>query len=230
MNIGRKLKNVFADKAALILRAMLREPERKWVVRDFVNEFSLSIGMASEVITAMEKKGYVERFKRGAQSYTILTQGERLTEDWLKAYDFGMNRFELFYNPDLGVTKVKDFFKRRGMEDGYAFTLHTGANFETSYVKTSNIYVYIDDSIFDKLLLEFRQQLDLKQLVQGGNIYLIRPYYKRGVFWGTQKIRGASIVSNLQLYLDLYHFTPRGAEHAEFLKTQLEEKGLSLGY
>jgi len=42
---------------------------------------------------------------------------------------------------------------------------------------------------------------------------------------GKQKRHGASIVSNLQLYLDLYNYKPRGAEHAEFLKRQLEQKG-----
>jgi len=70
------------------------------------------------------------------------------------------------------------------MENNYAFTLHTGANFETSYVKTENIYVYINNAVFDKILLDFKQQLGLKQLVHGGNVYLIRPYYKNSVFFG----------------------------------------------
>jgi hypothetical protein len=52
--------------------------------------------------------------------------------------------------------------------------------------------------------------------------------YKNSVFLGKRKIRGASVVSNLQLYLDLYRFKPRGREHAEFLKERLEQKGISL--
>jgi predicted NodU family carbamoyl transferase len=43
-----------------------------------------------------------------------------------------------------------------------------------------------------------------------------------------QTIKGYKVVSNLQLYLDLYNFKPRGREHAEYLKKAFEEKGKSL--
>jgi hypothetical protein len=221
-------KNVFADKATSILRAMIKHPNKKWVVRDFVNQLSISLGMTSEVITTLEKLGYVERQKKGAHSFAILTNKEKLIHDWLQYYDFNLNTFEIFYNPNLTLNKLKTFFKQNDLENKYAFTLHTGANFETSYVKTENIYLYIDQTIFDTILLDLKQQLGIKQLIQGGNVYLIRPYYKNSVFFGKQKKRGAVIVSNLQLYLDLYNFKPRGFEHAEFLKEQLSQKGLSL--
>lgn len=227
MNIMRK-KNIFADKATLILRAMIKRPNKKWVVRDFVNQLSISLGMTSEVIATLEKLGCVERQKKGAHSCTILTNKDKLIHDWLQYYDFSLNTFEIFYNPNLTLNKLKTFFKQRDLEDKYAFTLHTGANFETSYVKTENIYLYIDYTIFDTILSDLKQQLGLKQLIQGGNVYLIRPYYKNSVFFGKQKKQRAAIVSNLQLYLDLYNFKPRGLEHAEFLKEQLSRKGLSL--
>ena len=207
---------------------MIKKPDKKWVVRDFVGSQPISLGMASEVLLALEKAGYVEREKKGALSYTILTDKNKLIQDWTKFYDFRLNTVKLFYNPELKLNAVKDFFKQRNIEDRYALTLHTGANFTTSYVKTENIYLYIDKSIQDTVFLDFIQQLNLKQLVHGGNIYMVTPYYKTSVFNGSRKIRGFTIVSNLQLYLDLYHFQPRGAEHAEFLKEQLEQKGLAL--
>ncbi|HLP45534.1 MAG TPA: type IV toxin-antitoxin system AbiEi family antitoxin [Candidatus Kapabacteria bacterium] len=224
----QRSKNIFADKATLILRQMIKQPDKKWVVRDFVGSQLISLGMASEVLLALEKAGYVEREKKGAFSFTILTNKNKLIQDWTKFYDFRLNTVKLFYNPKLKLNALKDFFKQRNIEDRYALTLHTGANFTTSYVKTENIYLYIDKSISDKVFLDFIQQLNLKQLVHGGNVYLVTPYYKTSVFHGSRKIRGFTIVSNLQLYLDLYHFQPRGAEHAEFLKEQLEQKGLAL--
>jgi hypothetical protein len=224
----QRSKNIFADKVTLILRQMIKQPDKKWVVRDFVGSQPISLGMASEVLLALEKAGYVEREKKGAFSYTILTNKNKLIQDWTKFYDFRLNTVKLFYNPELKLNAVKDFFKQRNIEDRNALTLHTGANFTTSYVKTENIYLYIDKSIQDTVFLDFIQQLNLKQLVHGGNIYLVTPYYKTSVFHGSRKIRGFTIVSNLQLYLDLYHFQPRGAEHAEFLKEQLEQKGLAL--
>jgi hypothetical protein len=67
--------------------------------------------------------------------------------------------------------------------------------------------------------------LDLKELRNGGNVHLIYPYYKRSVFHGARKIKGYNVVSNLQLYLDLFHFPARGREHADYLLKILKEKG-----
>jgi len=234
VNIGGKVnakgrKNIFADKATLLLRAMIKEPGKKWVVRDFVNSLPISLGMASEVIATLETLGYVERIKKGPYSYTTLINIEKLINDWTQSYNFNLNTMEVFYNPNLKLHKVKEFFKQRDIENQYAFTLHTGANFDTSYVNTENIYLYISHEVYDKIFLSIRQQLDLKQLVYGGNIFLVKPYYKHSVFWGVQKKRGFNVVSNLQLYLDLYHFKPRGFEHADFLNHQLQQEGRKLG-
>lgn len=225
MKHNNKMKNIFADKATLILRKMLREPGKKWVVRDFTGPEGVSLGMAQEVLDAMAKQGYVERIKRGPESYTLLTAAERLIEDWLKEYRFDSNEIDTYYSPDNNIlNKIKVYIE----EDRYAFTLHTGTNLITSYVKTDQIYLYLNTNNWDEEILKIRQKLDLKELVRGGNIHIIHPFYKNSVFFNCQKIRGYRVVSNLQLYLDLYNFQPRGREHAEFFKKTLEEKGKSL--
>lgn len=113
MKINKKLKNIFADKATLILRKMLASPERKWVVRDFVSPEGVSLGMAQEVLSAMENYGYVERIKKGPKSFTILTNQEKLISDWLKGYHFGLNIIETYYNPDKHILKKnQEVFKR----------------------------------------------------------------------------------------------------------------------
>ena len=106
--------------------------------------------------------------------------------------------------------------------------LHTGANFITSFVRTEEIFIYLSLKDWKKDILNIRQKLDLKELVRGGNIHLIHPFYKNSVFVNTQKIKGYTVVSNLQLYLDLYNFQPRGREQAEHLRNLLEEKGRNL--
>ena len=104
-------------------------------------------------------------------------------------------------------------------------TLHTGANLITSFVRTEDVFIYINLKNWKKYILDIRQKLDLKELVRGGNIYLIHPFYKNSLFFNTQKIKNYNVVSNLQLYLDLYNFQPRGREQAEYLRNLLEEKG-----
>ena len=222
---AKKMKNIFADKAALVLRKMLQDPERKWVVRDFIGPQGVSLGMAQEVLAAMEKRGYTERTKKGPDSHTIFTNQNQLMADWLKAYQFDRNTIDSYYSADKDILKkIKDILE----DEQYALTLHTGANFFTSFVKTEEVFVYLKVQAWDKNMLDLRQKLELKELVRGGNVHLIRPYYKTGVFCHRQKIKGYMVVSNLQLYLDLYNFQPRGREHAEYLKKLLEEKGKRL--
>jgi hypothetical protein len=219
------MKNIFADKASLVLRKMLQNPERKWVVRDFTGPGGVSLGMSQEVLKAMEKKGYIERVKKGPNSYTILTIKEKLISDWLEEYNFDQNVIDTYYSANKNIlNKFKKVFK----ENQYALTLHTGANLITSFVRTEEIFIYINLKDWKKDILDIRQKLDLKELVRGGNIHLIHPFYKNSVFFNTQKIKSYTMVSNLQLYLDLYNFQPRGREQAEYLKNLLEEKGKKL--
>ena len=225
MRKNYRMKNIFADKASLMLRKMLKDPERRWVVRDFTGPGGISLGMSQEVLKAMEKKGYIERVKKGPNSYAILTNKEKLISDWPKEYHFNLNTIDTYYSSDKNILKK---FKRVLKENQYALTLHTGANLITSFVKTEDIFIYINSKDWKKDVLDIRQKLDLKELVRGGNIHLIHSFYKNSLFFNTQKIKGYTVVSNLQLYLDLYNFQPRGREQAEYLKNLLEEKGRNL--
>lgn len=218
-------KNIFADKATFILRRMLSNPQKKWVTRDFMGEDGVSLGMAQGILEAMAKKGYIERIKRGPDSYALLTNTEELISDWLAVYRFELNKVDTYYSPDKNIlSKIKDYLK----DKQYAFTLHSGANLTTSFVMTDQVHFYLTSQNWKKEILELRQQLDLKELVRGGNINIVRPLYKNSVFYGARTIKGYKVVSDLQLYLDLYGYKPRGREHAEYLKKALEEKGKSL--
>jgi hypothetical protein len=225
MQKNYKTKNIFTDKASLVLKEMLKDPERRWVVRDFTGPGGVSLGMSQEILKAMEKKGYIERVKKGPNSYTILTNKEKLISDWLKEYRFDLNIIDTYYSANKNILNK---FKKVLKENQYALTLHTGANLITSFVRTEEIFIYINLKNWEKGILDIRQKLDLKELVRGGNIHLIHPFYKNSVFFNTQKIKGYTVVSNLQLYLDLYNFQPRGREQAEYLKNLLEEKGRNL--
>ena len=73
MKGNNKLKNIFADKATLILRKMIRQPDKKWVTRDFTDPEGVSIGMAQGVLEAMAKQGYAERLKKGPRERSSLS-------------------------------------------------------------------------------------------------------------------------------------------------------------
>lgn len=66
--------------------------------------------------------------------------------------------------------------------------------------------------------IEFlKKDLDLKDADQGANLILMMPYYKRSAFFDSREIEGLCVVSDIQLYLDLYGYPVRGREQAVHL-------------
>jgi len=224
------MKTIFSDKATIVIRAMLSEPERKWVARDFEKDFKVGRSRAAAVLSILRKKGFVGGIRSGRLAHSVLLDKKSLLDEWLKFYSFELNKTHLYYSSSENILpRLKDYFERKRLRDGYALTLHTGANFITHYVNTQAVYCYLRSENFAKVSLDLRQTLDLKELKKGGNFYLIRPYYKNSAFFNVKKIRGYNIVSYLQLYLDLYNFPQRGREHAQYLLKILEEGGKGLG-
>ena len=222
------MKILLGDKANIIIRAMLSQPERKWVARDFEKEFGVGRARAAAVLSALYAKGFVGGIRSGRLAHSILQNKDELLEEWLKVYKFELNKAYLYYFAHDDILKrLKEYFVAKD-KVSYALTLHTGANFITHYVNTPTIYCYLLTENFENDSLELRQALDLKELKKGGNFYLIKPYYKSAAFFNTQTIKGYNIVSDLQLYLDLYHFPQRGRDHAEYLLKTLKEKGKNI--
>ena len=63
------------------------------------------------------------------------------------------------------------------------------------------------------------QGLGWKEVDTGPNITILEPY-DSGVFYQSQVINQAKIVSNIQLYLDLQTLEARGKEAAQYLLEQ----------
>ena len=222
------MQKIFSDKATIVIRAMLAEPDKKWVVRDYESEFGVGRARAAAVLSVLRKKGFVGGISSGRLAHSILQNSKSLLDEWLKFYSFESNKAHLYYSPHGDILpRLKDYFEAKKKPSGYALTLHTGANLITNYVHTQTVYCYLRSEKFSQVSLDLRQALDLKELKKGGNFYLIQPYYKNGVFFNNQNIKGYNVVSDLQLYLDLYNFPQRGREHAQHLLKVLKEEGKS---
>src|SRR4030066_183910 len=166
MGKNDRMKNIFADKASLVLRKMLQNPERKWVVRDFTGHEGISLGMSQEVLKAMEKKGYIERVKKGPNSYTILANKKKLISNWLEEYSFDQNIMDTYYSANKNILNK---FRKVLKENQYALTLHTGANLITSFVRTEEIFIYMNLKDWKKAILD----IILEEVVE---------YKKKGYF------------------------------------------------
>jgi hypothetical protein len=223
------MTNIFSDKATIVIRAMLSQPDKKWVVRDYENEFGVGRTMSAAVLSSLRKRGFIGGIRSGRLAYNVMQNSKALLDEWLKFYNFEMNKIYIYYSaPQNMLPRLKKYFAAKKNPCGYALTLHTGANLITNYVNTPTVYCYLKGDAFDDVSLDLRQSLDLKELKNGGNFYLIKPYYKNGVFLDNQTIKGYNIVSSLQLYLDLYHFPQRGRDHAQYLLKTLKEEGKNI--
>ena len=219
-------RSLFRDKSTLILREMLDDADREWKVRDFAEKCKVSVGLASRTLSFLDKLGFVERVNRGRRGYTRLVKKKELLELWVENYDFSLNKVQSFYSPDEKILeKVINFLGERGLHEFYALTLHTGANFITSYVVTDDIHIYLNHPSFYQIISKIQDRILLKQLVRGGNVHFVYPYYRNSAFRDVREIATYKVVSNLQLYLDLYNFSPHGREHAQYLKGVLERRG-----
>ena len=220
--------SIFTDKTTLILRQMLENPKKQWVIHDFSqrDEPHLRVGQGrvAQVLNEMERLGYIERIKKGAYSNAVLSRPDRLLADWGRHYSFSQNEIHSYYSHDKTVGKIiHDYFQKRKIL--YGFTLHYGANLITRFVHTDDIHCYVQREVFQSVINDMQQKLDLKQLVSGGNVHFVIPCYAKSVFYSLRRIRGYSVVSNIQLYLDLLQYYPRGKEHAEYLMRVLQNKG-----
>ncbi|MCK9554874.1 type IV toxin-antitoxin system AbiEi family antitoxin [bacterium] len=223
------MRVLLGDKANIIIRAMLSQPDKKWVARDFEKGFGVCRAHAAKVLSALYAQGFVSGIRSGRLGYSVLQNKEELLEEWLKVYKFELNKTYLYYSAREDILAwLKEYFTAKNSAGKYALALHTGANFITHYVNTPIVYCYLPAEDFNNIALDLRQALDLKELKKGGNFYLIKPHYKNAAFFNTQVINGYNIVSNLQLYLDLYNFPQRGRDHAEYLLKTLKEEGKTI--
>ncbi len=221
----RPVQNIFSDRASLVLRAFLRQPEKKWVIPDFCRE-GLSAGLASGVLNRAEALGYIHRSRRGRESHSRLVRKELLLKDWCQAYRFDRNVTATYFYPG------EDFLKRvvrRLAQDKveYALTLFSASRLISPYVKDARHFVYLNrrGEAFWRCLDQMEREQLIYKLARGGNVWFISPFYRSCVFRDSRTLKGCRAVSNLQLYLDLIGFPPTGPEEARHLEEFFKKRG-----
>ena len=78
----RALRSIFTPKAAAILRALLREPNRSWLVTDLAASANASLGHVSNVCKSLLEREWADRRHDGI----VLTQPNGLLRTWRENY------------------------------------------------------------------------------------------------------------------------------------------------
>lgn len=207
----------FADRASLIVRALLDAPaDIVWTVRGLAAASTAGVATTSRVLQQLARYGVVTLTRRGRTLDVQLTNATALLDRWLATYHWTHNTYVAFAVP-IGdplrfVRRLPDMVDKHTR---WALTMHAGAALIAPHATWTKVHMYVDAAAPEDLV-------SLGATLDGspdpaGQLVLMRPVYTSTVWDERQTIDGISVVDDLQLILDLWNYPLRGREQAEHL-------------
>ena len=219
----RQRRGPFSDKASLILRELLKNSNRQWGIRELAQKLALDPGYVSRMAKSLEESGYVARSNRKLN----IRSPKEILEDWVRVYDLKKNELNPFFIQASSVNSILQHLRKlkiaRKMK--YALSVQAGASLVAPHAVYKEVHLYVENR---QGIQHFIKELDLRSAPQGANLVLMLPYYKHSVFYDFREINGLRVVSDIQLYLDLYSYPVRGREQAAYLFDMRLKKQLSV--
>ena len=209
----RGVKQLLAPKATRVIRALLSSDGPK-TISSLATECGMSPAGVYWVMRLLLDKGFIERDEK---KRIILVKSEELLGTWSGGWNMQKNSVFRYFSfertPEDIIKKLAEFGKKNKLR--YGLTLMAGSSLVAPFVRYEDVWAYVEDAEV------WAKGLDLKPVDGGANVILVKPY-DEGVFTGLQDINGLSVVSNIQLYVDLYNYPARGRQQAEFLKDKIK--------
>jgi len=211
----RTVRNLFALKSSRISRVLLSKPSKRWTIRQLAFEAEVAIAYTHAIVTTLKEQQYV-----ATENYKIsLIDPIRLLRRWAASRNYMTENTILEY---ISFEKEIDvFYKKIGnIKLDYALTGLVGAWLVSPYVRPVSFDMYILDRRVRK---EIEQQLNLQPIEKGGNVRLVIPD-DEGVSYDMQKINGINVVSDVQLFVDLFNYPARGEDASQSLLEKITKK------
>ncbi len=222
----RRVHNIFEPKATRVLRALLIDPQHNWTIRGLAEEVEISPGYAHAVISTLIDLGFVAR----TEQYKIkMVNPTVLLKRWAAYHQYDkMNTFLEYYTFEREIDRFIQQLSNIS-NPNYALTALVGAFLIAPHVRPVDIHMYVKKKEDATTLAK---TLNLQPIPKGGNVKFVVPY-DEGVFYGQQianiwisdqVVGTVNVVSNVQLFVDLYNYPARGFEAAEQLYKRIVEK------
>lgn len=193
--------------ASSVIRTMLQEPNKKWLVKELANKSGKSIGMTSNVKTFLSEHGWLEEKKR---LFSIINTHE-LLRTWAEQYNSQETIAYQFYSLDSVPEIEKQITNWNKKHEGSSLLgLFSAAARYAPTVRYNKVYAYV----LSKDLGSFVQDLSLKKVETGGNVIIYIPN-NEAVFIDNRIINNDYVTSPVQTILDLLGVAGRGEEAAE---------------
>jgi hypothetical protein len=213
---SRELRSLFKPKSAQVLRAMLRDPARKWRLAELAEAAKVSLGHINNVKVGLLDREWGEVSDNGL----FLSGPDMLLDAWRDAYEPPAGQRMGFYTT-LHGSAFDDAARRIlgvGSEKGRAILASfSAAQWLAPYGRTGAQYFYADEAGVGQL----EAALELSTPSKGENIIVTIPT-DEGLFLGTlEPAPGVLCTGPVQTYLDLAVAGERGREAAEHLRHEL---------
>lgn len=204
----KRPRTLFHDKATIPLRILMERPEAWLTTREIAGRGDLSLGWVSQILQRLHEGGYVERQRGGG---TRLVEPHRLLSEWLQEYAFEHNGVYPFRLKDGSIDAALE--RLRGLKapltERYALTLDAAVGMLSAESPSPTaLHLYLPDTVEnEELALQiWSDALELRPAGHGADCFLVNPTYAHGTFFGVRERNGLQMVSDIQLYLDLFHY------------------------
>jgi hypothetical protein len=208
----RHFRAVFQPRSALVLRRMLREPNRTWRVSELAHATGVSLGHVSNIKKALLDREWAVASTDGFH----INRPNELLDAWRDVYQPPKpERFYTTLHGDAFQEKAREAFAQcRQRRVGAVFASFSAARWLSAFGRTSTEFFYADSAAVNVLAGPLR----LTPSAEGGNVLIMMPK-DSGVF--VDKVEAAPSVdctSPVQTFLDLSVAGDRGREAAEHLR------------
>lgn len=214
----RLVANIFEPKATRVVRCLLVNIGKGWTVRKMANEANTAVGYTHAVLATVISMGYARRDER---NNVVLLDPEILLRRWAAFYQYDRNNsFLEYYTFEKQIDALLIAFKEKLKDEEYALTSLAGAWLVSPYVRPIDIHFYVKNRQEGERIAKI---LDVRPTAGVGNVRLVIPY-DIGVFYGSRHIEGVKVVSNVQLFADLWNYAARGEDAAMRLHEIMEKE------
>ena len=208
----RAMRSIFAPKSGAVLRVMLRDPDRAWLVADLAEEADVSLGHVSNVRKALLDREWIEKRDAGV----ALVQPDALLKAWRE------NHRRSSGHRITGYTHLHgDQFEKRlsGVLNPYPqrpraiYSLHSAAQWFAPFGRDGAYNFYADEPGVQTLT----EALGLESVAKGANV-VIRVLKDKSLFDDAiEPAPGIFCTSPVVTYLDLWNGNDRDREAAEYI-------------
>ncbi len=212
----RELRSLYSPKAERVLRVLVTAGPRRWRTQQLAGEASVSLGQVANVKTLLANREWLDSDDRGFGLRSFERAVLPLVREWNEAHRLNRSASADFYSmKPVPETESTLALGARHLQGELAFTGFSGGARLQPVVRYQKVTAYYSGNA-ERLAA----RAGLKRVDSGANVTLLSPY-DEGVFYGVSRIDRASVVSPVQVYLDLQQSKGRGEEAAEVILNEV---------